>query len=221
MCVIARRQTAGRGRLGRSWSSPAGAGLYFSIVLRPRIEPGQRPLLTLLSAVAVFETLRGKYRLRPDIKWANDVLVGGKKISGILAETTETARGPVVVVGIGINLSSAGLPPELRDTATSIEDETGIAPAPEDVLGELIGQLKKFYRQFTDDGEDGAGEIRAAWTCRSSYASGMEVRVALPDRVLTGTTRGITEEGALRLETAGGEIILIHAGEVQKLRKKS
>ncbi len=119
-CIIAREQSSGRGRHGRTWVSPKNAGLYFSIVLRPRLQPQFLPLITLMAGVAVHDMLQ-EYGMKPDIKWVNDVLVGDRKIAGILAETVETEGGIAVVVGIGINLTSRSFPPEITDTATSIE----------------------------------------------------------------------------------------------------
>src|SRR5215213_44253 len=104
LCVVARRQTAGRGRKGRVWISEKDAGLFFSIVLRPPVETRFLPLVTLMSAVAVHDTLEALYEIECDIKWVNDILVHDKKICGILAETTETTKGLAVVAGIGINL---------------------------------------------------------------------------------------------------------------------
>ena len=114
LCVIARQQTAGRGRQGRAWVSAKDSGLYFSVVLRPLVEAKLLPLITLMTGVAVHDTLK-EFGVDPDIKWVNDVLAGEKKICGILAETVETSTGLAVVVGIGdpafsVDLHS-GLPP--------------------------------------------------------------------------------------------------------------
>ena len=119
LCIVALEQTAGRGRRGREWVSEKGAGIYFSIVLRPELELRFLPLITLMAGVAVHDTL-SYAGLRPDIKWVNDILVNEKKIAGILAETTETPDGLAVIVGIGINIRSSNFPPELASTATSI-----------------------------------------------------------------------------------------------------
>src|SRR5438128_642729 len=97
LCVIAREQTRGRGRLDRSWHSPKDAGLYFSIVLRPKIEMKTWPLMTLMAALAVSDALMRVCALRVDIKWPNDVYVGNRKLCGILAETTETEVGPAAI----------------------------------------------------------------------------------------------------------------------------
>ena len=217
LCVVAKQQTEGRGRHGRVWISPENAGLYFSIVLRPKLEIRFLPLLTLMSAVAVFDVLQELYGLKPDIKWANDVLVHDKKICGILAETAETNLGLAVVVGIGINLQSANFPPELRKIATSIAEEIKQPPNLENLLENLTNKFSSYYQVL--QGENGAAEIRQEWTRRSTYAFGREVKVILENETMFGTTRGIEQNGALRVETENGEIKVIHAAEVTKLRK--
>lgn len=215
LCIVARQQTAGRGRHGRVWLSEKDAGLYFSIILRPKIETRFLSLITLMTAVAVYETVKN-YGLKPDIKWANDVHIGGKKISGILAETVETPNSLAVIVGIGINLKSSNFPPEIADIATSIVAEIGKTVEVENLLEKLTANLDKFYRMFND--ENGAEKIRRAWAQRSSYFSGKKVKAALENETIFGTTRGIEENGALRVELETGEIRIIHAGDVENLR---
>jgi BirA family biotin operon repressor/biotin-[acetyl-CoA-carboxylase] ligase len=217
LCVVAGQQTAGRGRHGRTWVSEKDAGLYFSLVLRPKIENKYLPLVTLMSAVAVYDVLETLYRLAPDIKWANDVHVSEKKICGILAEMCETAKGLAIVVGIGINLNSKNFPAELDGIATSIEAETTLAPDTEDLLQSLTQFLSHFYNIL--NGYDGAGKIREEWTRRSTYAFGKQVRAKLANEMITGTTCGIEESGALRVQTNDGEIKIVQAGDVESLRK--
>jgi BirA family transcriptional regulator, biotin operon repressor / biotin---[acetyl-CoA-carboxylase] ligase len=217
LCVVARRQTAGRGRHGRVWISERDAGLYFSVVLRPKIESRFLPLITLAAAVAVHDTLEETYGLEADIKWANDVHAGGRKISGILAETTETSKGLAVVVGIGINLKSSNFPPEIADTATSVEAETGRAVILDELLEALTGFLDYHY-EILQDGDGGAEKIRREWTRRSSYAFGKSVRVTLENETIFGTTQGIEENGALRVVTENGAVKIIQAGDVEMLR---
>src|SRR6267378_4743068 len=125
LCIIAREQTLGRGRLDRTWQSPPDAGLYFSIVLRPQLEIDAWPLLTLMSALAVSDALMKAGGLRADIKWPNDLCFHDRKVCGILAETVETELGPAAIVGIGINLKADSLPETVRDLATSLESATG------------------------------------------------------------------------------------------------
>jgi BirA family biotin operon repressor/biotin-[acetyl-CoA-carboxylase] ligase len=216
LCIVARRQTAGRGRHGRVWFSEKNAGLYFSIVLRPKIETRFLPLITLMTAVAVYETL-ATFHLKPDIKWANDVHVNGKKISGILAETCETPMGLAVIVGIGINLKSSDFPPEIANIVASIETETGAVVETEILLENLTANFDEFYRIL--NGENGAENIRRAWAQRSSYFSGKKVKAALENKTIVGTTRGIEENGALRVELETGEICIIHAGDIENLRQ--
>lgn len=216
MCVVANQQTAGRGRHGRSWISPKDSGLYFSIVLRPKIDVKFLPLLTLMTSVAVFEVLKELYNLQPDIKWSNDILIDEKKISGILAETAETNKGLAVIVGIGINLDSENFPAELSETATSIEQETNQKADYDELLNVLTHFFSYFYGIFQD--ENGAENIRQEWKRRSSYFSGKNVRVILENEIIYGITCGLEENGALKIKTKNGEVKIIQAGDVEHLR---
>lgn len=218
LCVIARQQTAGRGRHGRTWISEKNAGLYFSIVLRPVIENKFLPLITLMTAIAVTDTLKNIYELKPDIKWANDVHINGKKVCGILAEMTETAKGTAIIVGIGINLKSSNLPAEIAGIATSIEAETNHKAGSEKLLNSLTSFLNYFYDCL--QGDNGAKIIVEEWTKRSSYAFGKPVRVKLENETILGVTDGLEENGALRVKSETGEIRTIQAGEVESLRNR-
>lgn len=217
LCVVADRQTKGRGRHGRVWISEKNAGLYFSIVLRPKIEMRFLPLITLMSAIAVHDALRELYDLKPDIKWVNDIHINEKKICGILAEMTETANGTAVIVGIGINLKSSSFPAEIADIATSIETETGREIKKDELLRSLTRFLNFFYEILQK--QNGAKIIVEEWTKRSSYAFGKEVKVKLENESVFGTTDGLEENGALRVKTRFGEIRIIQAGDVENLRK--
>ena len=169
-----------------------------------------------MSAIAVYELLAENYNLKPDIKWANDVLIGDKKICGILAEMCETAKGTAIIVGIGINLTSSNFPKELGEIATSIEAETKEKQDAEVLLENLTKQFSKFYKILSET--DGAEKIRAEWTRRSSYAFGKKVKVHLENETFSGETCGIEENGALRVKSEDGEIKVIQAGDVEKLR---
>ena len=216
LCVVASEQTAGRGRLQRHWASPKGAGLYFSIILRPRFDQSTWPVLTLMAAVAVHDALLDACALQTDIKWPNDILVSEKKLCGILAETVETALGRAVVVGIGINLTGKAFPPELKDTATSVHSATGEIVNPEGVLEALVRALQRCYEMLQSP--RGAENISREWSTRSSYASGKRVRVSNGDEEVEGTTNGLERDGALRIETDAGEIRTIRAGDVTTVR---
>lgn len=215
LCIIARHQSAGRGRHGRVWVSEKDAGLYLSLVLRPRIEAQFLPLITLAAGVAVHETL-SEFDIAADLKWVNDLLVNEKKIAGILAETTETKRGLAAVVGIGINLTHQNFPPEIAERATSIEFETGRAPDRERIIETLNSALAERYAQLS--AADGPRLTRNEWAKRSTFASGKIVRVTMPDGIISGTTNGIEDNGALRIRTDAGNVAVIHAGDVEMIR---
>jgi BirA family biotin operon repressor/biotin-[acetyl-CoA-carboxylase] ligase len=214
---VAREQTAGRGRRQRAWVSPKDAGLYFSVVLRPRTDAREWPLITLAAAVAVGDSLKESCALDTDIKWPNDLLASGRKLCGILAETSEGTAGRAVVLGVGVNLTNYAFPPEILDTATSVEEQTGLAPDPERLLASLTRNLARLYEELHTPG--GASSILARWEARSSYAHGRRVRVTLAPETLEGITRGLADDGALRVETADGALRLIRAGEVEALRE--
>jgi BirA family biotin operon repressor/biotin-[acetyl-CoA-carboxylase] ligase len=216
LCVVAREQTAGRGRHERVWISPPGAGLYCSTLLRPQMELSAWPLLTLMAALAVHDALLEACGLCTDIKWPNDILACERKLAGILAETVETRdAGRACILGIGINLSESAFPAELLERATSIEGLTGSAPDAERLLQALLRAIARRYEML----EAGARALTLEeWTARSSYAVGRTVRVSLDADAFEGTTRGLEPDGALRVETTVGEIRIIRAGEVTRIR---
>ena len=211
LAIIADEQTAGRGRLQRSWSSPKGAGLYFSVLLRPTIAPERWPLITFMAALAVGDALSEACGVTTDIKWPNDLLSGERKICGILAEAVETPGGRAVVLGMGINLTSDAYPAEIAAAATSVAEVSGRTAERESLLAALVQALPRWYSLLHEP--DGAEKIVAAWSSRSSYASGKPVQVASGDEVWQGITRGVESDGALRLETAD-EIKIVRAGDV-------
>ncbi len=208
VAILADEQTAGRGRLQRAWSSPKGAGLYFSILLRPRIPVDRWPLITFMAALAVGDALQEATGLRTDIKWPNDILSGERKICGILSEAIETPAGRAVIVGIGINLTPGAFP-----EATSVAEATGIKPDREAILAALLSALTRWYSLLEE-----REKIVAAWSNRSSYAAGKVVQVKNGDEMWQGTTCGIEPDGALRLRTIEGEVKLIRAGDVHSIR---
>lgn len=219
LCIVGREQTAGRGRLDRSWQSPKDAGLYFSIVLRPQLEMNAWPLITLMVALAVTDALMAACDLRADIKWPNDVCVNDLKLCGILAETVETEAGPAAIVGIGINLNADSLPATVRDLATSVESSTGVRPDGARILGELLKSIGVRYDLLQSP--QGREHTLREWCASSSYAIGRQVRVALGSETFEGTTRGLESDGALRVETTGGKMRIVRAGDVTALRATS
>ena len=216
--VVADEQTAGRGRLQRAWSSTKGAGLYFSILLRPALAPDRWSLITFIAALATGDALLEAANVHTDIKWPNDLLANERKICGILAEAIETPAGRAVVLGIGINLTNEAFPADLSNVATSVATESQRAPEREAILASLLNALSRWYSLLHET--DGAEKIVAAWSSRSSYASDKLVRVTNGSETMQGITRGIENDGALRLETAQG-IQLIRAGDVSSVRPAS
>jgi BirA family transcriptional regulator, biotin operon repressor / biotin---[acetyl-CoA-carboxylase] ligase len=217
LCVIAREQTRGRGRLDRSWYSPKDAGLYLSVILRPSFEIGRWPLIGLAAALAVFDALENACDLRADIKWPNDIVVNDRKLAGILAETVETPDGGAVVLGIGINLASKNLPVELSESATSITAMNNSRPIDrESVIAELIKSLSRRYQTLYTD--DGCHQTIHEWCANSSYGFDREVRVVLANESFEGVTRGLEWDGALRVETSEGAVRIVRAGDVRAVR---
>jgi len=215
VCIVAEQQTAGRGRYGKQWESPAGAGLYFSIILRPKLDSRLYPLITLTAAVAVSNSLSEDFGLPADIKWPNDILSGEKKICGILAETTESNTGTAVILGIGFNLRSDLLSGELSETATSLFSETGESADANEVLRSVLARFSPLYGSLRS--EEGSRHIREEWCRRSSYCTGKRVRATKGNAVVEGVTDGIDEFGRLRLVTEDG-LVKIEAGEVSSVR---
>ncbi len=210
--VVADTQTAGRGRMGRRWVTRAGAALAFSLVLRPStVEAARLGLFSPLAGLAVCLALENVYGIRAQIKWPNDVLIDGRKVCGILAEAAwngAVLRG--VVIGVGVNVSNAALPPpeELLFPATSIEAALGRIPERPALLRAVLAQL------FAWRGRLSGAEFLAAWDARLAF-KGMAVRIDQPDRQpLTGTLIGVAPDGELRVKT-NLEEVLVTAGDVR------
>jgi BirA family biotin operon repressor/biotin-[acetyl-CoA-carboxylase] ligase len=211
--VIAEAQTRGRGRLGRNWISPPFVNLYFSVILRPRLAPAHAPQLTLMAAVAVADTVTSFIHIAPAIKWPNDLLVGGRKLAGILTESScDSERIEFVILGIGINLNYPVelMPEDIRNRATSIASLTGSKVNREEFLRRLIHDLDRCYGEFEESGFDA---IAPRWEALFGLR-GKRVRVEMTDQVIVGTAQGIDREGALILEDGQGERRRIVAGDV-------
>jgi len=214
--VIAESQTAGRGRRGRTWSSPAGRNLYMSVILRPQLPPQRAPELTLVASLATCDACR-QAGVDAGIKWPNDVLVDDLKVAGILTELSAEADAiHWVVLGIGVNLNStpADFPGDLRDVATSLAIERG-QPVPRALF---TAALLSVLEQWLDlHAADGFGPIREAWRTRSCTL-GREVRIDADGGEIAGVAEDIDDSGALLVRTGSG--LLRHvAGDVRLLRR--
>jgi BirA family transcriptional regulator, biotin operon repressor / biotin---[acetyl-CoA-carboxylase] ligase len=213
--VVATAQTAGRGRFGRQWFSPPGAGLYVSIVCR---NAAAAPLLTLAGGVAVADGIRAATGLPVQIKWPNDVVVVGgtparrRKLAGILAEASTGADGlQHVILGFGINLRSAAYPQELTDTATSIETELGKAPETGPVLAETLAELSVRVAQLAACDPQ---PLLGRWRELAPSARGTAVEWDTPAGPRSGVSAGISDDGALLVKT-GGQVERIISGELR------
>lgn len=210
--VIAETQTAGRGRLGRQWHSPPGVNLYCSIILRPTLPPTRVPQLALVAGLAVADAAHATTGLAVRIKWPNDVVIGDRKLAGILLEMeAEMDRVDFVVAGIGVNvnLPADAFPDDLRARATSLSSALG-APVDRAVFtARLLADLEARYRAFL---MHGFGGLRAEWEARASLTE-RTVTVAGPDGALTGRVVGVDDDGALRLDVQGRTERVV-AGEV-------
>ena len=219
VAVVADEQTAGRGRMQRTWSSPKGAGLYFSILFRPVIPLHSWPLITFMAALAVGDALLEAFQLPTEIKWPNDLLAGERKICGILSETVETPEGRAVIVGIGINLTAEAYPENLSRYATSVAEQTGSSADREVLMASLQSSLSRWYQSLQK--ENGDTTVLREWISRSPYADGKLVDVVNGEEVFRGITRGIEVDGALRVETANDQIRVVRAGDVVSVRASS
>lgn len=209
--VIAGTQKSGRGRLGRAWFSPDG-GLAVSFVLRPSIENIR--LLPAITAVAVFRTLQ-RYGVKSAIKWPNDVLIGGKKVCGILIENTlDSNRLKYTVAGIGININfNTTLYPEIADISTSLSVELGHNVPVEEVAVILFSELEDLYLQISD-----TAYIIGEWI-QNMETIGRRIRVKSGKTVLEGTARSINAAGNLIMRLDDGTLKEIIAGDVTLIKQ--
>jgi BirA family biotin operon repressor/biotin-[acetyl-CoA-carboxylase] ligase len=206
--VAAEAQTSGRGRMGRSWFSPPGAGLYVSVVLRP--DPP--PLLTLAAGVALADGIQASTGLQAEIKWPNDLLVGKRKLAGILAEAAaQGGRLEFVILGFGVNLRPAAYPPELADRATSIEAELNRPADRAMILAEILSALAS---RCTDLQQGRFDAILSAWRTRAPSLRGAVVEWDTPGGPERGRAEDIDAAGAL-LVRVDGRTVRLFAGEVR------
>jgi BirA family biotin operon repressor/biotin-[acetyl-CoA-carboxylase] ligase len=215
--VIAEAQTAGRGRRGRLWVSPARKNLCFSVILRPDLPPARAPELTLVASVALCDALR-QAGVQAGIKWPNDLLASERKIAGVLTElAAEADRVHWVVIGAGVNVNAReeDFPEELRGEATSVLLERG-EPAPRALFAAAC--LTALEGWIDRHAEEGFAVVREAWRERS-MTLGREVTVRTDGREIVGTAEDIDDAGALLVRgPAGLERIL--AGDVALLRRR-
>lgn len=209
--VLARAQTGGRGRMGRSFSSPEGQGMYLSVILRPGCQADALLHLTCAAAVAAVEAVERTAGIAPDIKWINDLILHGKKLGGILTELTVGGAGHVesAVVGIGINCLQQAFPPELQNIATSLRIAAGRCVPPDDLASAMLDSLYSIsQRLFTDK-----AAIMASYRKRC-ITLGQDIRLFRGEEIRCGKALDLTEDGSLLVRFADGHTESVSSGEV-------
>ncbi len=210
--VVSSEQTQGRGRRGRTWDSPDKGNIYMSLGLRPEYDADTAPMVTLINALSVADAIEDVCGIKTGIKWPNDVVVGCKKICGILTEMS-VAEGFVqyVVIGTGINVNVPSFDGELKDTATSIFIETGKPALRSLIIAKTMEAFEGYYSKFVKTGD--LSKIKKAYEAKLVNKDN-KVRVLDPKGEFTGTALGIDDKGELIVKNEDGETVLVYAGEV-------
>jgi len=212
--IIAEKQSAGKGRLGRKWFSPTG-GIWLSIILYPQLPPSYIPRITLMTAVAVVKAIKMCTRIEPQIKWPNDILINEKKVCGILTEmSAELDMINWVVVGIGINanLDYRELPKDIQENATSLKEASGKEILRVKLMQTFLREFEKYYESLK---RRESSSVLREWKSYS-YTLGKKIRVDMGGRIITGEAVDINEEGALILKKEDNELIKIISGTILK-----
>lgn len=210
--VVADSQLAGKGRRGRQWASPKGVGIWMSVILRPSLPPMRASMLTLVAGMAVVRGIKSVTGLSPMIKWPNDVVAGGKKISGILTEmSTEDECIRYVITGIGINVNNEEFPGDLSATATSLKLEKGEDIRRSPVIGAVAEAFEEYYGRFMETCD--MSLLREEYN-RELANAGRGVTVLDPRGNYEGTALGIDDEGSLLVEKRDKTVAAVISGEV-------
>lgn len=210
--VVADKQTAGRGRRGRTWSSPPGTNVYFTLILKPDYNPALTSMVTLVMGLAVAEGIRKTCGVEAGIKWPNDIVVNGKKVCGILAEMSmEQDFIHYVVVGVGINAGKQDFAPEIAGTATSLWQECGRDVSRAELIAHIMKAFEECYGIFREKGD--LSGLMARYN-ELLVNRGSQVRVLDPKGEFRGISGGINETGELLVEREDGGTVNVYAGEV-------
>ena len=214
--VLAEEQTAGRGRAGRTWHSERAAGVYLTLLLRPKLAPVQAPLLTMMAGLSAHTAVEAVTGLAVDLKWPNDLIIRGKKAGGILTEMhAEPGQVRFVIVGIGLNVNQEQFPGELANVATSLRQETGKPQPRMELLVRLLREFESDYNRFV---REGVASVVKRFEVLSSYAHGKRVSVTNGVESYLGTTAGLGPEGLLQVERDDGRVVTVIAGDVAEAR---
>lgn len=212
--VFAETQTRGRGRLGRGWHSPAGKGLWFSVLLRPDLRPQSATQLTVAAATALVRAIREVTSVRPEIKWPNDLVVGGRKLAGVLTELSaelDHINHLILGIGVDVNLTAGDLPADLRKHTTSLRLVTGRVWRRADLAAAILRALDHDYGRIC---QGRFGELAEEWETGCTTL-GRRVRIQVGERMLAGRAEALDEDGALLLRTDHGHLERIIGGDVR------
>ncbi|MGV1100657.1 biotin--[acetyl-CoA-carboxylase] ligase [Thiovibrio sp. JS02] len=213
--VVAESQSAGRGRLGRFWASPAGAGLYFSCVVRPALLPVDFPKITLAAGLAVCLAVEKEVGIALGLKWPNDLYLNGKKCGGILTETEALAgqASPAAVIGIGVNINTDqnAFPAELSNKATSLFAETGRIFARGPLLAVIVAELEEVLGRLE---QGGFAQILRQWRQRDIHAGKTVSWLGSQGTIVTGLSLGPDEDGILHIRDQAGNTHTVISGDV-------
>lgn len=207
---LCEQQTAGRGRLDRSWSSPEGQGVWMSVLLRPELPPENAPLITFCTALAMTQAIRSLTGLDARIKWPNDVILSGRKVCGVLLEAGFAPDGGLfVVIGTGLNVRSGAYPPELSDRAIAL-DELCTPPRRSELIAAYLNALEAALDAIRSGSFSGISKTYHNLSC----TLGNQVQVLSPSETFTGVALEVDDMGALLVRMADGSIRRVLAGDV-------
>ena len=215
LVFLADSQTCGRGRFGHSWHSPAGLGVYLSVLLKPKVDPEKLSQLALMAGVAVTDSLKPFLaRVTPVLKWPNDVFLNGRKLSGILCEycPAESEEGNALIIGIGVNVNHQmqDFPKDLQSSASSLMIETGSKVERESVMRLLLEHLDYEYHAFL---KDGSPALIQKWSERTDLF-GKVISLTRQGKLYRGTATHLDDMGRLALKLDDGRTVCFDNGEI-------
>lgn len=215
--VVAESQTAGRGRMMREWDSAKGKGIWMTVILKPDVQPYQTPQFTLVAAVAVVNAINKLYpAVDAKIKWPNDLLINGKKCTGILTEmVAETDRVHGLLIGIGINVNQrlSDFPEEIQLIATSLALEVGEQLNRAELLAEILYYLEHYSDHYV---QHGFSRLKGLWE-EASVTIGKQIRATTLREVIEGKAIGITENGVLQIALSNGDVKEVYSADIEIL----
>lgn len=212
--VVCEEQTAGKGRLARLWSSTQGKGIWMSIIIRPKIPPTKAPQFTLVAAVAVTRAIEEIAGVRAEIKWPNDLLINGKKCTGILTELqADMDRVHAIILGIGVNVNQTetDFPEEIQSIATSIQMVTGQPVDRAQLLARILHHLETYTDLYVMHGFEPLKILWESYSC----TIGKRIKAIMIHQQIEGIALGITNEGVLQVKTDDGQIHGIYSADIE------